>query len=184
MEVFFFCCVFTTAHAQENSLEPLVASAQTGLLGAWVNAEWRLSATVGLRAEAGLDAALFGGDLYDESGYLLAPGFALEPRYHYNLRKRAEDGKNTLGNSANTIGIKTTYHPDWFVISDDSRRRLMEQLTIIPKWTMRRHIKDTHIHYELGAGIGTRIYFAKQYGYPSNKTEGAVDIHLRIGYTF
>lgn len=37
---------------------------------------------------------------------------------------------------------------------------------------------------EIGIGIGYLYYFAKDAGYTENKSDIAVNLHLRIGYRF
>jgi hypothetical protein len=58
-----------------------------------------------------------------------------------------------------------------------------DNIAIIPKWAIKRTYWD-HFTYELGIGIGYRKYFLKQYGYAENPGETALDLHLRVGYTF
>jgi|GEM_PF-5377114 len=55
---------------------------------------------------------------------------------------------------------------------------------IIPKWGIRRHIGSSYFHYELGIGIGYRHLFLSKYDIRDKEDEVAVDLHIRIGYTF
>ena len=57
-------------------------------------------------------------------------------------------------------------------------------MSIIPKWGLRRNIAKSNLNFEVGVGFGYRFYFLKQYGYSKNDGETALDLHLRIGYTF
>jgi hypothetical protein len=41
-----------------------------------------------------------------------------DPRWYYNLNKRVSKSKSIDRNSRNFHSLKTSYHPDWFVISN------------------------------------------------------------------
>ena len=163
------------------SVEKNNVNVQTGLLGLWINNEFRLSNTIALRAEVGLNAGIFGGDSFnDGTGFLLAPSVGIEPRWYYNLNKRFEKGKRVENNSANFFATGITYYPDSFVISNYDDVNIVEQVTIIPKWGIRRNIGQSNFNYELGAGLGYRAVF---YDFKT-ESETALDLHLRIGYAF
>tara|TARA_R100001369_G_scaffold22674_3_gene41358 strand:+ start:24511 stop:24753 length:243 start_codon:yes stop_codon:yes gene_type:complete len=57
-------------NAQIASVEPSTNSVQVGFLGIWVNNETKLTNSVALRAELGVDSALWGGTHYTRTGYL------------------------------------------------------------------------------------------------------------------
>ena len=161
-------------NAQNASVEKTVFGIQTGFLGIWVHNESRLSNTIALRSEFGLDAGILFTDFEGNSGFLLAPVLILEPRFYYNLNKRNSKSKDTKNNSGNFISLKTSYHPDWFVISDITEH-ITSDISFIPTWGIRRNI-ETHFNYETGAGIGIRFF--------SNESEAIGNLHLRIGYVF
>ena len=171
-----FCC------AQNASVEKSGFGIQTGFLGIWGHNESRLSNTIALRSELGFDGGILLTDFYGRSGFLLAPVLTVEPRLYYNLNKRNSKSKDITNNSGTFISLKTSYHPDWFVISnyeDD----IISDISFIPTWGIRRNI-GTHFNYETGIGIGYRYIFAKNAGYYSNESEAAVNLHVRIGYVF
>lgn len=168
--------------AQDASVDRSLTGIQTGFSGIWGHKEYRLLNEGALRAEIGFDAGFFGGMFYEKMGYVLVPILNIEPRWYYNLEKRSAKGKNTLKNGANFLTLKFSYHPDWFVISNYNRS-IADQITIVPKWAIRRTIAR-HFTYEAGIGLGYRHVFLKQYGYAENEGEAALDLHLRIGYTF
>ena len=153
-------------------------------MGVWVNNEFRLADEITLRTEIGLDAELFNNGTNDNPGVILAPVLNVEPRWYYNIKKRASNNKRTANNSSNFLTISFQYHPDWFVFSKKDNVNIYDQLAIIPKWGIRRSIANSNFNYEAGAGLGYRLNFLKQYGYTENDSEIALDIHLRIGYTF
>lgn len=182
-----FCVLFLAftaiqGYSQENtmSVEKSNFNIQTGFLGLWINNEFKLSNSVALRTELGLETGLFGGDYYDKTGVLLIPTLNVEPRWYYNIAKRANKSKSIKNNSANFITPAISYHPDWFVISNYDNINVIEQVSIIPKWGMRRNIGQSNFNYELGAGLGYRAVFL----HTKTKSEAALDLHVRIGYNF
>ncbi len=168
--------------AQSSGVEKTLFDTQTGILGFWINNESRISNTFALRTEIGLDAELFDHP-YRKAGILLAPGIALEPRWYYNIDRRSLKGKNIDNNAANFVTIGFAYHPDWFVISSDKYLVVPDQITVIPKWAIRRNIGQSNFNYEVGIGLGVRSYIGNKY-MKSVATEAAIDLHARIGYTF
>jgi hypothetical protein len=177
------CGISLIAKSQNASVEKSVFGIQTGFLGIWVNNESKLSNQIALRSELGFDAGIWGGDYYDGTGFLLAPVIKLEPRWYYNLNKRESKSRRIDGNSGNFVSLSTSYHPDWFVISNYENITVVGNITIIPTWGIRRNI-GSHFTYETGIGIGYIYYFAKNAGYSENEGEVALNLHLRIGYRF
>jgi hypothetical protein len=169
--------------AQEASVEKSTSGIQTGVLGLWLHNEERLSNQFALRTELGFDNEFFEGRYGDGIGFVLALVLTLEPRWYYNLNSRSLKSKRISGNSGNFFSLKSSYHPDWFVISNDENISVLNQLTIIPTWGLRRNVGE-HFTYETGVGFGYRYIFAKSAGYPGNQTEKALNLHLRLGYRF
>lgn len=177
-------CGFTIiAKSQTTSVEKSTNGIQIGVLGIWLHNERKLSEQIALRTELGLDSGIFGGSIYDGTGFLMTPVITLEPRWYYNLEKRVSKSRNITGNGGNFISIKTSYNPDWFVISNYENLKVVSQVSIIPTWGIKRNIGN-HFTYETGIGIGYRYIFAKNAGYLENESEGAINLHLRIGYRF
>src|SRR6187399_3722739 len=139
-------------NAQNVSVEKSVFGIQTGFLGIWAHNESRLSNTIAMRSELGFDSGIWGGDFYDGTGFLLTPVLTLEPRFYYNLNKRNSKSKIVTNNSGNFISLKTSFSPDWFVISNYEYSSLINQILIIPTWGIRRNL-GTHFNYEAGVGI-------------------------------
>ncbi len=180
----FFLLVFQSNYSQNNGVEKSIFNIQTGVLGSWLNNETKISNKFALRSEIGLDAGIFGGEINDNSGFFLTPVINIEPRWYYNILKRENKNKPINNNSANFLTTSISYHPDWFVISNKNNINIYNQLSIIPKWGIRRNIANSNFNFEAGIGFGYRFYFLKQYGYSKNDGETALDLHLRIGYTF
>lgn len=176
-------CLTISAKSQNTSVEKSTFGIQTGFLGVWVHHEARLSNQLVFRSELGFDSGIWGGDFYDRTGYVFTPVITAEPRWYYNLKKREGKSKRIDGNSVNFVSLKTSFHPDWFVISNYDNISVISDLSIIPTWGIKRNI-GRHFNYEAGIGVGYRYIFAKQAGYLENETEVALNTHLRIGYRF
>jgi hypothetical protein len=170
-------------NSQTTSVEQSTYGIQSGILGLWLHNETALSNQIALRSELGFDTGLFAGSYYDKVGFLLAPVITLEPRWYYNLNKRQRKSRRTDGNSGNFLSLKTSYHPDWFVISNYENIRVISDISIIPTWGIRRHLGD-HFTYETGIGLGYKYTFAKEAGYLENEGDAAINLHLRLGYRF
>ncbi|WP_159022411.1 hypothetical protein [Formosa sp. L2A11] len=182
-----FLSVFTISiigHTQTTTVEESIFGAQTGFLGIYANHELRLTNRIALRSEIGLDAGFWGSDVNDFNGYLLTPILAIEPRWYYNINKRATKNKSTTNNTGNFISIRTSYHPDWFTITNAENLNFIGDFTIIPTWGIRRHIGN-HFNYETGIGLGYGRYITtKEDYYYGDKNLLVLNIHLRIGYSF
>ncbi|NJW52259.1 hypothetical protein [Salinimicrobium oceani] len=182
--LFLACCgLFSPANAQDANVEKSIYGLQTGFLGIWMHNETALSNKIALRSELGFDSGIWGGSFYDKTGFLMTPVLTLEPRWYYNLGKRVRKSRRTRGNSGNFVALKTSYHPDWFVISNYENVHVISDISIIPTWGIRRQL-GKHFTYEAGAGLGYQYIFAKQAGYRENKSDAAFNLHLRIGYRF
>jgi hypothetical protein len=176
-----FCLSNLKGFSQKTpSVEKSIFAIETGLLGIWINNESRLSENFTLRSELGLDAGIFGGGIQNKSGFILTPVVTLEPRYYYNLEKRFNNAKKIKNNSANFITLSVKYQPDLFVISNDDNINVISNISFIPKWGIRRSLSD-HFYFETGIGFGYRYFLEKV---ENEKGEGALDLHLRIGYNF
>ena len=171
------------AGAQDVSVEKSTNGVQIGVLGAWFHNESRLSNKIALRSEVGFDGGFAWGMFYDGLAYTFAPIFTLEPRYYYNLEKRASKTKRIAGNSGNFLSLKTSYYPNLFTISNEGSGGIIPQISIVPTWGIRRNLGD-HFTYEAGIGIGYLHVFYKSVGFFENEGEAAVNLHLRVGYRF
>jgi hypothetical protein len=178
-----FCGLTLITKSQNASVEQSTFGIQTGYFGFWAHNEARLTNQIVLRSEVGFDTGIWGGDFYDRTGFLLIPVITLEPRWYYNLNKRESKSRQIDGNSGNFISLKTSFHPDWFVISNYDNIIIVSDISIVPTWGIRRNIGN-HFTYETGIGIGYVYYFAKNAGYLENESDATLNLHLRIGYRF
>ena len=179
------CGLTLIAKSQSASVEKSTFGLQTGVLGIWAYNEAKLSNTIALRTEIGFDFGIWETTYYDDydSPFLLTPVIVIEPRFYYNLKKRFENSKRIDGNSGNFIALKTSIHPDWFVLFNPDKAPIVSDFSIIPTWGIRRNI-GKHLNYEAGFGVGISHTFAERAGYSENKTEMELNMHLRIGYGF
>ncbi|HCQ13535.1 hypothetical protein [Flavobacterium sp.] len=178
-KLFFALILFAQiAQSQEQetaSVEKSIFGIQTGFFGAWVHNESKLSNEISLRSEIGINFGLIGGDITGETKFITAPNISFEPRWYYNLSKRSNLGKNIKNNSANFLTLGINYIPK----QEKSTYYIPNQISFIPKWAIKRSIN--HFTYETGIGIGYRKFIDKT---STEKGETALDLHLRIGYTF
>ena len=170
--------------AQNASVEKSTFGLQTGVLGLWAYNEVKLSNSIALRTELGFDFGIWETTYYDDynSPFILTPVIVIEPRYYYNLQKRAENAKRIDGNSGNFIALKTSYHPELALFNTDDAP-VVSDFAIIPTWGIRRNIGD-HFNYEAGIGAGYSYTFAERAGYLEDESGFELNMHLRIGYRF
>ncbi|HSI68926.1 MAG TPA: hypothetical protein VK941_01750 [Gillisia sp.] len=171
------------AKSQTTGVESSIYGMQTGFLGAWVYNELRLSNEIALRTEVGLDAGIFKNSFRNRVGFVLIPVINLEPRWYYNLNRRTDKSKMTANNTGNFLSLKGSFNPNLFAISDREVGNVIPSLALIPTWGIRRHI-GSHFNYETGIGFGYQHIFAKSVGYLEDRGEFAINLHLRLGYSF
>jgi hypothetical protein len=167
----------SSSKSQNTGVEKSIYAIQTGILGVWVNNEYRLSNEISLKSELGMIAGLRGCSSCNTE-YILAPEITIEPRWYYNIQNRSKKGKVIKSNSSNFVTLGFKYVPDWFVISNEANATVKNQISIIPKWGIKRSIANSNFNYELGIGIGKRYYI------DSSQWDTAADLLIRIGYTF
>jgi hypothetical protein len=171
------------AKSQDVSVEQSVSGIQLGIYGIWAHKESKLTNQLVLRGEIGFNSGFWGGRIHDKTGFVMTPVIIAEPRWYYNLNKRKNKSRRIDGNSGNFLSIRTSYHPDWFIISNYDNAEVISNISIMPTWGIRRNI-GKHFNYEAGVGIGYQYFFSKQAGYVENEGETEINLHLRIGYRF
>ena len=173
--------------AQNASVEKSIFGIQTGYAGIWLNNEARVTNSIIIRSEIGIENDFAVGSHYDNTGFILQPILSIEPRYYYNLEKRKSRGNKTSKNSGNYLSLKTSYHPDWFVLNLDENITKIPDLSIIPTWGIRRQINN-NFNFETGVGLGYRVVYLKTDsifdGFENNRNQYIPYLHLRIGYVF
>ncbi|MBQ4820770.1 hypothetical protein [Aquimarina sp. MMG016] len=163
---FFGSYVGFSQKAVEASVEKSVFGVQVGPIGVWAHNELKLSNQIALRSEIG-----WGG----VSSAHIEPLIALEPRWYYNLNRRANKGRRIDGNSGNYISFRANYR--FFDISEAENNN-QDYLILATSWGIRRNIGN-HFNYEagLGVGLGIRDEEGKEIGYTTI-------FNLKIGYRF
>lgn len=180
---FFFGASILIATAQDTSVEKSTFGIQTGVLGLWGHQESKLSNSIVLRSEIGLDAGAFNENFEEGSHFILIPALTIEPRWYYNLKKRVSKSRRIDGNSGNFISIKTTYHPDLVIGSVPNYLNFISDISIIPTWGIKRNIGQ-HFNYEAGIGLGFLHFFKEENVYIKDENILGLNLHLRIGYRF
>ena len=183
-----FAFGFMNAQETTASVEKSLFSVQTGVIGVWASHEARLANQWALRTEIGLDLWYY--ETYEnysletkDKGSFLAPSLSVEPRWYYNLQKRANKGKLTANNSANFLTLSVKYFPDLFKLGGPDNLSIPNQMSFTPKWGIRRAIAQSNFNYEAGLGIGYLWYMSDNNNL-KDASDVMVDLHLRIGYTF
>ena len=176
---FAFSFLVILGKAQNSDVEKNISGIQIGLFGLDLYNEAKIANKTTLRAEASLFPAIWGGDMYAKTGFAFYPALTIQPKYYYNISKRAENGKNTKNNSANYFGLQVRYIPDWFVISNAKNLSLSNQINFIPTYGFRRNFAG-NFNYEFKAGLG----YGTTFGYDHNTSGAVIDLSIKIGYDF
>ncbi|AWW29299.1 hypothetical protein DN752_03600 [Echinicola strongylocentroti] len=179
--VLFLLPLTKVVQAQTASVERSIYGVQAGLVGFWGYNESRLSNTIALRTEVGLNGGIWQNDLYNTSGIILFPELSLEPRWYYNIRKRTRRLKRTAMNSANFVTLKAFHHPDWFTVGAGSGVTVIPDIGLVPMWGIRRNV-GSQFNFEAGIGIGYQYLLYKSAGYTENSGDTIGFISLRFGY--
>ena len=195
--LFISLCYYTTQAQTEQTIpqetatvEKSLFNVQVGLIGVWVSNETRLSNRWAFHSEAGFDLWTYktyeNYNLSEEKkGSFLAPNITIEPRWYYNIEKRGRKGKNTSHNSANFATISFRYFPDAFTIgSHPDYISIPNQISITPKWGIRRSIAESNFNYELAFGVGYLGYLSDEKSNINDNIDVYIDAHIRLGYTF
>jgi len=177
------CGVAAVSHAQNASVERSFWGIQTGYFGVWVHNEHRLSNSIALRSEIGLDSGIFDSNYSNKTGFIFIPVITVEPRWYYNLGKRLRESKRIANNSGNFVAIEASYNPDWFVISNYNDITALSNISLVPTWSIRRNIGN-HFDFEVGIGAGYQHIFAKKTEYNGKENDFTIILNLRIGYIF
>jgi len=178
--VLIFCAAMGYSQEQNASVEKTIYGVQTGIIGVLGHAEIKLANALALRGELGLELGFSVGA--GDDVFALIPSVILEPRYYYNLNRRLEKDKNISKNSGNFFALSTRYYPDSFVITNADNLEVQSTVAFIPKYGLKRTYWE-HFTTEFGLGIGYYTVLKKEQR-TTNDSNVAVDLHIRVGYTF
>ncbi|AWW29298.1 hypothetical protein DN752_03595 [Echinicola strongylocentroti] len=171
------------AQTQKASVEKSMYGVQAGLLGVWAHNESKLSNTIVLRTELGLDGNIWNHYYYDNAAFLLVPALTVEPRWYYNLSKRLDKSKRIDGNSGNFVSLKITHHPDWFVIGDPKSSDLISDISFRTMWGIRRNIGN-HFNYEAITGLSYYYALDEEVTYNDDAVVIFFTFSFKVGYRF
>lgn len=175
----FFGLYLSPIFSQE--VEKSLFNVQVGTFGVWVNNELRLTNSLVLRTELGLENVVFNKTNFHSSDeFVLFPIVSLAPRYYYNRVKRAANGLDIFDNSGDFFSLAFRFYPEALVISKEKNITSNSYGYIISKWGIRRNI-NYHFSYEMGFGLGIDANTGEDDGKPF---EVQPEVHLRIGYHF
>ena len=128
-------------------------------IGAGYGYEWSVADEVTINSQIDMRAYI-GDDDFAIDNFVFSPRITIEPRYYYNLKKRAEKGKNINSNSANYVSFDLSYELPLGL----SGIRDVPQHTfrLLPSWGMRRELSEHFtMDFSVYAGyklIGTQYY--------------------------
>jgi hypothetical protein len=171
-----------SSFSQNFSIEKSITGIQIGFFGTEVYNETRLSNKIALRSQFGLNAGIFGGSLYEKTGFILYPELSIEPKWYYNLDKRVRKNKNIKNNGANFYSLNIQYSPNWFVVSNYDNIEINNTLSIIPTWGFRRNFaRKFNYEFKIGLGYGMILRWKD---YIENENGAVMDLGFKIGYDF
>ncbi len=148
--LFLFSCM--TVFAQQSPKTTNLFKAEAGLQGIGLGYEQKLgnkwtidfSAGAGGGYEVSEDKLVYQWNLLQPSLYI-----TLTPKYYYNIKKRAEAGKDTEFNSANYVGLRLKYTS----ASSAPNDMLMDAFLINAHWGLQRNFGNKWIfNGHIGAG--------------------------------
>ena len=168
-----------TSKCQESGLEKNILGIQVGIIGIDFYNEYKLADKITLRSEVSLYPGVWGGSMYEKTGFMLHSGFTLQPKYYFNIDKRLQRGKNITNNSANYLSVQIRYIPDWLVISNYENIEIFNQLHFIPTFGIRRKFAS-NFNYEFKVGLGYGVSLDKSYKFSGT----AFDLGFKLGYDF
>ncbi len=116
-------------------------------------------------------------DAYSGSNQAAWLTFAVEPRYYYNLSRRAKKKKDIANNTGNYFSLLCGLSPGDF--SDDFY--LPKHMYFIPSYGLRRNFTN-NFNFEAAFGVGFGQIL--QDNPDANLNITAMNLRLAIGYTF
>ena len=105
--------------------------------------------------------------------YFVSPAISIEPRYYYNLNRRADKGKRTYNNSANYLAITSWYLFNPIIAHNTTGSSFA---LVAPNWGIRRvYGKSFLFEFNMGVSYSMGKYVDKHW---------APFLNLRLGYAF
>ena len=179
------------AIGQEASVEKSMFGTQIGLIGAWVYNETKLTDQFVLRSEIGLMGynvetvkSIDENTISLEKQNIAIPEFIISPRWYYNLKKRASQGKRIDGNSANFLAINVNYVSSLFTLPKlNNGEKVIDRIMVVPQLGIRRGI-GKRFYFEAGIGAGYALLVGRNSKRVEDKEDFVISARLRLGYRF
>ncbi len=172
----------TLLFAQENSsLLNSKSEVGIGLLNMYYNYEQKLfdPLTVQIKASYNLGFNIN----RDASEFYTSVAFTVEPRLYYNIKSRANKGKNIKNNGANFFSLQYNYIPGFLANTAlrDKHAELEYASNYTPAFSIRRNIKETNFNYEFLFGLGFETIKSK---HSDTKNNTFVAFNAKLAYSF
>lgn len=173
----FIYSIISYSQVRQASLTESTMGLQIGTFGVWIYNEAKISNSLALRADIGIDGYLATVNSDVLKPYII-PSVSIEPRWYYNLKQRVRKGRRIDSNSGDFVSLIAKINPNVFVFPKNIDSPHM--FSLIPTWGLRRAI-GRNFNLETSLGAGYRVAFS-----PSTKTtkEFIYYINLRFGFVF
>lgn len=148
--------------------------------------ESRLSRSLTLRVEIGIDARRFKPDSIinvDEFDLLFTPSVLFEPRWYFSLNQRNAKGKSTTGNSGSFLSLRTYYRPSVFSLPASDLKSYVDQASLIPSLGLKRSITK-NLYFESDIGFGYRYRFVDDREVSGYNGEAILIVNVSFTYSF
>jgi len=175
--VLLFCIIFKIqSFAQELNGAENLHSVKLIYLGLSYSYEHALGKQAVLNGQLMLRTGLASNYFITEGKtfYAVVPFLRVEPRYYYNLLKRAGKGKKTVNNSANYLALSINQSLNPIIKNMDFN--FINEFSAIPKWGIKRALGQ-HIFYETAIGVGYRYNRV-------DKSRASSGFNFQLGYAF
>lgn len=170
------------------SVEKNIFTIQASPISIFLADEYKLSKETVLHAEFGYKvSSVHFTNYYGDGGYktVFPAVFNIEPRWYYNLDRRAEKGKKTNNNSANFMAMGISYIPSSLVIHNlDSNYYLYNEFLFAPRYGFKRNFGKSNFNYELSFAAGYYYGYTNKNVYKKNDSDFGFDLKFRFGYNF
>lgn len=172
---------------QTPRVEKSLFEIQVSPITFWIVYEHKLSESVTLRSEAGMNfgtlrAAYVPGILDVIWENWTRPSFVLEPRWYYNLYTRKKRNHQIIYNSAAFLSLHVHFRSPWVIASRFGSLTVTPEIEVVPTIGA-RYPMGKHFSFEYGIGVGAGYYF-DDYFPVRNRIYVASNLHLRLGYRF
>lgn len=169
------------ASAQETSVaasvEKNISGIQLGYLGIDLYSELKLTPEVALRGEVSYYGEFYHSAFSSKPYYTFVPTVGIQPKYYFNLKKRAEQGKDVSYNAASYLSLQVKYLPSYLAVSNQDLVKA-NIIGFVPTFGLRRNIGN-NFHFEGHFGYGLAVSFAEE-----GRLGQLTDLSFKIGYHF